>query len=56
MIQFDEHIFQMGWFNHQRSTKMAQEKSSIGPGPFRGTKWMGKDAIKEPPSPFGVPN
>ncbi len=22
MIQFDEHIFQMGWFNHQLATFM----------------------------------
>ena len=25
MIQFDEHIFQMGWFNHQLDNKLLLE-------------------------------
>ena len=25
MIQFDEHIFQMGWFNHQLDHKVSGE-------------------------------
>ena len=28
MIQFDEHIFQMGWFNHQLVLQMLQEDVS----------------------------
>ena len=28
MIQFDEHIFQMGWFNHQGYVKRSREKAA----------------------------
>ena len=30
MIQFDEHIFQMGWFNHQLATKIAPDGKFFG--------------------------
>ena len=32
MIQFDEHIFEMGWFNHQPENNMKKhEKLLLGP-------------------------
>ena len=34
MIQFDEHIFQVGWFNHQLAT--TQPEKSLGGGESSG--------------------
>ena len=36
MIQFDEHIFQMGWFNHQ-PVDVWNNSFLLGPGLFSGT-------------------
>ena len=37
MIQFDEHIFQMGWFNHQLESLVFQISCEL----FSIKNWMG---------------
>ena len=32
MIQLDEHIFQMGWFNHQRVLRLSSDVSPLQTG------------------------
>ena len=43
MIQFDEHIFQMGWFNHQLGTVFrmihGKDSRSYQPGQFVWSTW-----------------
>ena len=53
MIQFDEHIFQMGWFNHQLEVRRVSNerflfgpKVSLGKKSAEGTRWAKYDRYK----------
>ena len=46
MIQFDEHIFQMGWFNHQLAGVVAVAA---------GAAWMSLPPPQKFPHPYGIP-
>ena len=40
MIQFDEHIFQMGWFNHQADKVLQKLPLLKGENGWRKAKWL----------------
>ena len=54
MIQFDEHIVQMGWFNHQLVIVICPDDSfAIFPAWVASSKWV---QVLTPPNPKQKPH